>query len=92
VDRRHRHGGRPAAVPRLPDLHHAASSSFVPQGRPIALQNLSLVNFERFLTSPLYQRAFVNSLVVSLSTTLIATLIALPAAFAMARVQIPAAT
>jgi iron(III) transport system permease protein len=64
-------------------------SSFIPQGRPIALQNLSLVNFERFLTSPLYQRAFVNSLVVSLSTTLIATLIALPAAFAMARVQIP---
>jgi iron(III) transport system permease protein len=64
-------------------------SSFIPQGRPIALQNLSLVNFERFLTSPLYQRAFVNSLVVSLSTTLIATVIALPAAFAMARVQIP---
>jgi iron(III) transport system permease protein len=64
-------------------------SSFIPQGRAIAWENLSLVNFERFLTSPLYQRAFVNSLVVSLSTTLIATLLALPAAYAMARVEIP---
>jgi len=66
------------------------ASSFVPQGRALALQNLSLVNFERFFTSPLYQRAFVNSLVVSLSVTAIATLLALPAAHAMARVQIPA--
>lgn len=66
------------------------ASSFVPQGRALALQNLSLVNFERFFTSPLYQRAFVNSLVVSLSVTAIATLLALPAAYAMARVQIPA--
>jgi iron(III) transport system permease protein len=64
-------------------------SSFVPQGRAIAWENLSLVNFERFFTSPLYQRAFVNSLVVSLSTTVIATLLALPAAYAMARVEIP---
>jgi len=66
------------------------ASSFVPQGRPIAWENLSLANFERFFTSPLYQRAFVNSLVVSLTTTLIATVIALPAAYAMARVEIPA--
>lgn len=64
-------------------------SSLIPQGHAIALENLSLVNFERFLTSPLYQRAFVNSLVVSLSTTVIATLLALPAAYAMARVEIP---
>jgi iron(III) transport system permease protein len=66
------------------------ASSFIPQGQPIALRNLSLENFERFFTSPMYQRAFVNSLVVSLSTTAIATLLALPAAYAMARVQIPA--
>ena len=66
------------------------ASSFVPQGRPITWENLSLVNFERFFTSPLYQRAFVNSLVVSLTTTAIATVIALPAAYAMARVEIPA--
>ena len=64
-------------------------SSFVPQGSPLAFGELSFVNFQRFFTSPLYQSAFVHSLVVSLSSTAIATLIALPAAFAMARVDIP---
>lgn len=64
-------------------------SSFVPQGEPLSLRNFSLVNFERFLTAPLYQRAFLNSVVVSLASTLIATLISLPAAYVMARVDIP---
>jgi iron(III) transport system permease protein len=64
-------------------------SSLVPQGEAIAWANLSFANFERFFTSPLYQRAFVNSLVVSLSSTALATLLALPAAYAMARIEIP---
>ena len=62
-------------------------SSFVAQGDPITWRNLGFGNFERFFTSPLYQRAFVNSLVVSLSSTAIATLLALPAAYAMARIE-----
>ena len=64
-------------------------SSFVPQGEALSLRNLSLSNFERFWTSPLYKSALRNSLVVSLTTTLIATLLALPAAYALARIRIP---
>lgn len=64
-------------------------SSFVPQGEALTLGNLTLSNFSRFFTSPLYKSALRNSVVVSLATTLIATLLALPAAYAMARVRIP---
>src|SRR5690606_13711815 len=64
-------------------------SSFVPQGEALSLRNLSLSNFERFWTSPLYKSALRNSLVVSLTTTFFATLLALPAAYAMARIRIP---
>src|SRR5690625_1902654 len=64
-------------------------SSFVRQGDSLSLGNFTLAHFTRFFTSPLYRQAFVNSLVVSLSTTAIATLLALPAAHAVARIQIP---
>src|SRR5690554_28075 len=64
-------------------------SSFVRQGDDLSIWNLTFHNFTRFFTSPLYKQAFLNSLVVSLSTTVIATLIALPAAYAVARIQIP---
>src|SRR5690606_3202156 len=64
-------------------------SSLVPQGDALAFSNLSLSNFERFWTSPLYRSALRNSLVVSLSATLFATLLALPAAYAVARIKIP---
>ncbi|MFA5595762.1 MAG: iron ABC transporter permease, partial [Trueperaceae bacterium] len=64
-------------------------SSFVAQGDSLSLENLTLRNFQRFFTSSLYKQAFVNSLVVSLASTVIATLLALPAAYAMARIEIP---
>ncbi len=64
-------------------------SSLVPQGEALSFSNLSLGNFERFWTSPLYRSALRNSLVVSLSATLFATLLALPAAYAVARIRIP---
>jgi iron(III) transport system permease protein len=64
-------------------------SSFVRMGDPLALENLTLANFQRFFTSSLYRQAFTNSLVVSLSSTVLATLLALPAAYAVARVQLP---
>lgn len=64
-------------------------SSFVPQGEALSFGNLTLSNFERFVTSPLYKSALRNSVFVSLVTTLVATLLALPAAYAMARIRIP---
>jgi len=64
-------------------------SSLVPQGEPLQVGNVSLSNFERFWTSPLYRSAFRNSLVVSLATTFFATVLALPAAYAMARIRMP---
>jgi iron(III) transport system permease protein len=64
-------------------------SSLVRMGEPLSPANLTLTNFERFFTSALYKRALLNSIVVSLSSTVIATLLALPAAYALARVKIP---
>jgi iron(III) transport system permease protein len=64
-------------------------SSFVRMGDALALENLTLANFQRFFTSTLYRQALMNSLVVSLSTTVIATLLALPAAYALARIRMP---
>jgi iron(III) transport system permease protein len=63
--------------------------SFIAKGEVLSVANLSLVNFERFFTSPSYQNAFRNSLFVSVLTTAIAVLIALPAAFAVARIAMP---
>ena len=63
--------------------------SFIAKGEVLSVANLSLVNFERFFTSSSYQNAFRNSLFVSVLTTAIAVLIALPAAFAVARIAMP---
>ena len=63
--------------------------SFIANGEVLSVANLSLVNFERFFTSSSYQNAFRNSLFVSVLTTVIAVLIALPAAFAVARIAMP---
>lgn len=63
--------------------------SFIPNGEALSVANLSSVNFERFFSSASYQNAFRNSLFVSLLTTVIAVLIALPAAFAVARISMP---
>ena len=64
-------------------------SSFVAQGETLSFTNLTLTNFARFWTSPLYRSALRNSLVVSLSTSLFATLLALPAAYAVSRIRLP---
>ena len=63
--------------------------SFIANGEVLSVANLSPVNFERFFTSSSYQNAFRNSLFVSVLTTAIAVLIALPAAFAVARIAMP---
>src|SRR5690625_4317925 len=64
-------------------------SSFVQQGDAVSFANFTLHNFQRFFTSPLYQQAFLNSLFVSIASTVIDTLLALPAAYGLARIQIP---
>lgn len=64
-------------------------SSLVPKGQPLALENLTLENFRRFLDGATFQRALWHSIVVATLVTIISVLIALPAAYALARVQIP---
>ena len=64
-------------------------ASFIPNSEPLALTNLSSVNFERFFSAASYQNAFFNSLLVGVTTTVIAVVIALPTAFAVARIAMP---
>ena len=64
-------------------------SSFVPNGQPIALANLSLVNFRTLFAGAMFQDAVVHSIVVSLLATGISVALALPAAYAFARVAMP---
>ncbi|MBL6945503.1 MAG: iron ABC transporter permease [Rhodospirillales bacterium] len=64
-------------------------SSFFKSGEPLEIANLTLLNFERFFTSVSYQKAFIHSMVVGLAATVFATLLALPAAFAISRVSMP---
>ncbi len=64
-------------------------SSFVKNGQELEIANATLTNFAKFFTSASYQRAFVHSLVVGGVSTLVATLLALPAAFALSRVAMP---
>lgn len=63
--------------------------AFLPQGKTLTLDNLSLVNFERFFTATTYRAAFLNSMTVSVLATTVAVLLALPAAYALSRVRIP---
>jgi len=58
-------------------------------GFDIDLGNLSLENFNRFVTSPMYQRSLRNSFVVSISSVVFASLIGLPMGYFVARVKMP---
>lgn len=64
-------------------------ASFFESGDSYDLSNFTLANYGKFLTSISYQKAFIHSLTVGVITTVIATLLALPAAFAISRVNIP---
>ena len=63
--------------------------SFVRQGDDISLANLTLANFQSFLEPSLYQKSFWHSLVVGSLTTVVATFLALPAAYAVTRISMP---
>jgi iron(III) transport system permease protein len=61
--------------------------SFVEQGQRLAVSNLTLVNFENFIAGANSRNALWNSLSVAGLVTLFSTLLALPAAYALARVR-----
>lgn len=64
-------------------------ASFVAKGEPLTLANLTLLNFQRFFEGAAYQDALWHSIEIGILTTAVSTLLALPAAYALARVTIP---
>ncbi|HEX7715482.1 MAG TPA: iron ABC transporter permease [Bacillota bacterium] len=67
-------------------------SSFLEQGKPFALHNLTLVNFSKFFTSNLYVQATINSINTSVASVIVSILLGLPLAYIMSRVAIPCKT
>ena len=64
-------------------------SSFIELGDPLTLANFTLVNFKKFFVSTLYKNALMHSLIIATTVTIIATGIALPAAYALSRISMP---
>ena len=64
-------------------------ASFVKKGDALELSNLTFINFQRFLDGATFQDALMNSIVVGVLTTAVSTVLALPAAYALARVKVP---
>ncbi len=64
-------------------------SSFVRNEEVLNLTNLTLFNFRRFFVAGSYQNALWHSLVVAFASTGVATLLALPAAYAVSRIAMP---
>ncbi len=63
--------------------------AFVPNGKDLSLSNLSLVNFEKFLTSNLYRRSLINSFYISFAVVGLTVLIGVPMGYLVARVEVP---
>ncbi len=70
-------------------LASAMLLAFVKNGEAPGWTSLTLANFARFFTAASYQRALWNSVYSGLAATLLATAIALPMAYAVARIEIP---
>ena len=78
-----------AAVFLIYPLGNAMLLAFVKNGEAADWTNLTFANFARFFTAASYQRALWNSVYSGLAATLLATAIALPMAYAVARIEIP---
>ena len=78
-----------AVVFLLYPLANAMLLAFVKNGEDPGLASLTLANFARFFTAASYQRALWNSIYSGVAATLLATLVALPMAYAVARVELP---
>ena len=70
-------------------LAYSMLGAFVQKGEEISLDTLTLAHFERFFVSVSYKRALWNSIVAGGLSTLLAGALALPMAYAVARVAIP---
>ena len=64
-------------------------ASFVENGQELALANLTLVNFKKFLEGATFTKALWHSIMVGILTSVVSAALALPAAYAVARVSIP---
>ena len=64
-------------------------ASFVENGQELALSNLTLVNFKKFLEGATFTKALWHSIMVGILTSVVSAALALPAAYAVARVSIP---
>ena len=63
--------------------------SFVKNGEALEFSNLTIANFQTFLDGGTFQDALWHTVVIGTLTTVAATALALPAAYAHARVSIP---
>ena len=63
--------------------------AFVKNGEDPGWASLTLANFARFFTTVSYKRALWNSIYSGLAATLIATALALPMAYSVARIELP---
>ena len=77
------------AIFLLYPLGNAMLLAFVKNGEAPSWTGLTLVNFGRFFTATSYQKALWNSMYSGVAATLLATAIALPMAYAVARIAIP---
>ena len=78
-----------AALFLLYPLANALLLAFVKNGSEPALSSLTLANFARFFTATSYQRALWNSIWTGVAATLAAAAVALPMAYAVARIAMP---
>ncbi len=63
--------------------------AFMRSGNKFNLEALGFSGFEKFFTSPLYQRSLKNSFVVGISVTVFSLIIGVPMGYFVARVKIP---
>ncbi|MCC6194607.1 MAG: iron ABC transporter permease [Burkholderiales bacterium] len=78
-----------AVVFLLYPLANAMLLAFVKNGEEPGWTSLTLANFARFFTAASYQRALWNSIYSGVAATVLATAVALPMAYAVARVELP---
>ncbi|MDL2228862.1 iron ABC transporter permease [Treponema sp. OttesenSCG-928-L16] len=63
--------------------------AFMGSGGKFSFANLGFSNFERFFSSPLYQKSLANSFILSISVTIASVLIGVPMGYFVARVRMP---
>jgi iron(III) transport system permease protein len=78
-----------AAVFLVYPLVNAALLAFSKNGEAVSVANLTFANFARFFTAASYRRALWNSMYSGVAATALATALALPMAYAVARIDMP---